>query len=428
VLVAAGAALIAAGLAGEGGTGAAVVGGGIFRVLIGVALLSPILGRPVLALIGRLYRPLGAVGRLATQNALRNPRRTAATASALMVGLALVSTMSVLGASVNASIDKTIDDSLVADYVVSNAIGAPFSPTVAGQIEKVEGVEAVAPFRYESATIDGKEAFLSATDPVAFSRALELPVETGSLDDLRGSSIALATGTAENLGVAAGDTLRLEFASGAQELSVAATYDLSPAVGEYLVPISVLDAAEIRPADSYVYVLRDPSAPSAQVYDAVNEVVADLPTVTLKDQEQFKAEQREGVNQALYLIYALLGLAVVIAVLGIVNTLALSVIERTREVGLLRAVGMSRRQLRRMVRLESIAIAVLGAVLGVVMGIVFGVVLQRAVADQGIQVLSIPVLSLGVFVLLAALVGVLAAVLPARRAARLDVLRAVTTE
>jgi len=397
-------------------------------VLIGVALLSPILGRPVLALIGRLYRPLGAVGRLATQNALRNPRRTAATASALMVGLALVSTMSVLGASVNASIDKTIDDSLVADYVVSNAIGAPFSPTVAGQIEKVEGVEAVAPFRYESATIDGKEAFLSATDPVAFSRALELPVETGSLDDLRGSSIALATGTAENLGVAAGDTLRLEFASGAQELSVAATYDLSPAVGEYLVPISVLDAAEIRPADSYVYVLRDPSAPSAQVYDAVNEVVADLPTVTLKDQEQFKAEQREGVNQALYLIYALLGLAVVIAVLGIVNTLALSVIERTREVGLLRAVGMSRRQLRRMVRLESIAIAVLGAVLGVVMGIVFGVVLQRAVADQGIQVLSIPVLSLGVFVLLAALVGVLAAVLPARRAARLDVLRAVTTE
>ena len=428
VLVAAGAALIAAGLAGEGGTGAAVVGGGIFGVLIGVALLSPILGRPVLALIGRLYRPLGAVGRLATQNALRNPRRTAATASALMVGLALVSTMSVLGASVNASIDKTIDDSLVADYVVSNAIGAPFSPTVAGQIEKVEGVEAVAPFRYESATIDGKEAFLSATDPVAFSRALELPVETGSLDDLRGSSIALATGTAENLGVAAGDTLRLEFASGAQELSVAATYDLSPAVGEYLVPISVLDAAEIRPADSYVYVLRDPSAPSAQVYDAVNEVVADLPTVTLKDQEQFKAEQREGVNQALYLIYALLGLAVVIAVLGIVNTLALSVIERTREVGLLRAVGMSRRQLRRMVRLESIAIAVLGAVLGVVMGIVFGVVLQRAVADQGIQVLSIPVLSLGVFVLLAALVGVLAAVLPARRAARLDVLRAVTTE
>jgi len=164
------------------------------------------------------------------------------------------------------------------------------------------------------------------------------------------------------------------------------------------------------------------------VYDAVNEVIADLPTVTLKDQEQFKAEQREGVNQALYLIYALLGLAVVIAVLGIVNTLALSVIERTREVGLLRAVGMSRRQLRRMVRLESIAIAVLGAVLGVVMGIIFGVVLQRAVADQGIEVLSIPVLSLGLFVLVAAAVGVLAAVLPARRAARLDVLRAVSAE
>jgi putative ABC transport system permease protein len=150
--------------------------------------------------------------------------------------------------------------------------------------------------------------------------------------------------------------------------------------------------------------------------------------VTVQSQQEFSDAQRAGVDQLLYLIYALLGLAIIIAVLGIINTLALSVIERTREVGLLRAVGLSRRQLRRMVRLESIAIAVLGAVLGVVMGLVFGVVLQRAVADQGITELAVPGLQLVVFIVLAAVVGVLAAVLPARRAAKLNVLRAITTE
>jgi len=160
----------------------------------------------------------------------------------------------------------------------------------------------------------------------------------------------------------------------------------------------------------------------------IDAVIADLPTVTLKDQAQFAAEQRAPVDQMLVLIYALLGLAVVIAVLGIINTLALSVIERTREVGLLRAVGFSRRQLRTMVRLESMVISLLGAVLGVGLGLVFGVALQRSQSSSGIEVLSVPFGQLLIFVVLAALVGVLAAVWPARRAARLDVLRAITTE
>jgi putative ABC transport system permease protein len=166
----------------------------------------------------------------------------------------------------------------------------------------------------------------------------------------------------------------------------------------------------------------------AELGTKLDDLVEDLPTVTVQDQEEFTESQRAQVDQLLYLIYGLLGLAIVIAVLGIINTLALSVIERTREVGLLRAVGLSRRQLRRMVRLEAIAIAVLGAVLGVVMGLVFGFVLQRAVADQGITDLAIPGWSLAIFVVLAGVVGVLAAVLPARRAAKLNVLRAITTE
>ena len=160
----------------------------------------------------------------------------------------------------------------------------------------------------------------------------------------------------------------------------------------------------------------------------LEERLVDYPNVVLKDQTAFKEEQRGQVNQLLYLIYALLALAIIIAVLGIVNTLALSVIERTREIGLLRAVGMGRRQLRRMVRLESVVIAVFGALLGLGLGVLLGVTLQRAIADEGVDVLSIPIGLLLVFLVVSGLVGVLAAVWPARRAARLDVLRAVTTE
>jgi putative ABC transport system permease protein len=197
---------------------------------------------------------------------------------------------------------------------------------------------------------------------------------------------------------------------------------------EYLTSLDALSAAGLLPADNVAYVVREPGADAASVRAGIDAVIADLPTITLKDQAEFAAEQRAPIDQMLMLIYALLGLAVVIAVLGIINTLALSVIERTREVGLLRAVGLSRRQLRTMVRLESMVISLLGAVLGVGLGLVFGVALQRSQADSGIEVLSVPVVQLLIFVALAALVGVLAAVWPARRAARLDVLRAITTE
>ena len=428
IVVVLGAGLMVLGLAGEGGAGAALVGLGILLVLLGVAALSPVVGRPVLHALGRLYAPFGMVGRLATQNSLRNPRRTAATASALMIGLALVATMSVLGSSANASIDKMVKENLAADYVISNAIGAPFSPGIAEQAAQVDGVAEVASYRGMPVDVDDQEIWGGATDPEAFTQMIDATVTDGSLGDLGDSTIALDSGTAEDLGVAVGDSIDLEFPGSTQPVEVVATYDDNPAMGQYVVPISVFDAAQIRPADSYVYILREDDASETQVRADLEELVENVPTVSLKDQEEFAGEFKASINQLLFLIYALLGLAIVIAVLGIINTLALSVIERTREVGLLRAVGMSRRQLRRMVRLESIAIAVLGAVLGVVMGVVFGVVLQRAIADQGLDVLSVPYVSLGVFVLIAAIVGVLAALLPARRAARLDVLRAITTE
>ncbi|MGH3496388.1 MAG: ABC transporter permease [Nocardioidaceae bacterium] len=429
VLVVLGIVAMVVGFGGSGGGALLAVGLGVLAILVGVALLSPIIGRPVLQVLGVLYRRVfGTTGALAAQNAVRNPRRTAATASALMIGLTLMSAMSVFASSTNASIDKEIAKDLTADYIVSNVISSPFSPTVAKQIATVPGVGQVAAVRGTEAKVNGHKQFSEATDITSFTHMFAFTTSSGSLSGLHGSTIALETKEAKSLKVRVGDTVSMAFPVTTERLKVVATYDNIPGVATYLVPFSVFDAAKLQPADMSVYVTRAPGASAAAVTAGINGVIKDLPTVTLKDQKQFADQQKAGVNQVLYLIYALLGLAIVIAILGIVNTLALSVIERTREVGLLRAVGMSRRQLRRMVRLESVAIAVLGAVLGVVMGVAFGVALQQTLASQGIAVLSIPVAQLIVFVVLAAIVGVLAAWFPSRRAARLDVLRAITTE
>jgi len=254
-------------------------------------------------------------------------------------------------------------------------------------------------------------------------------MDSGKLGDLVGQTVLVERNRAKDLGLTVGDSLKMSIGGKEAGYPVVGIFEGLPNIGsEYLTTLDAVTAAGMTPADNYAYVVRSPGADAASVRAGIDSVIAGLPTITLKDQAEFAAEQRAPIDQMLMLIYALLGLAVVIAVLGIINTLALSVIERTREVGLLRAVGLSRRQLRTMVRLESMVISLLGAVLGVGLGLVFGVALQRSQADAGIEVLSIPGGQLLIFVVLAALVGVLAAVWPARRAARLDVLRAITTE
>ena len=407
-----------------------VLGLGVVGVLVGVALLSPVIGRPVVGAIGASYpRLFGAVGRLARENARRNPRRTAATASALMIGLALVSTMAVLGQSAKASVDADVASDLDADYVVSNAIQQPFSPAVARDVRAVAGVERVVPVRFASAKLGGERTFVAGSDGAGLQRTISLRGADGSLAGPGGSQVLLASDLAAQRGWGVGDDVTLGLPGGPQRLSVTGTYEPSPLMpASAVVAPATLERGGLRPADSTLYVLRSPGASSTQVAAGLDRALADLPTVTVKDQAAYADEQRAPVDQLLAIVYALLALAVVIAVLGIVNTLALSVIERTREIGLLRAVGVSRRQLRRMVRLESVAISVLGAVLGVVLGIVFGVSLVRALSDQGLSVLAVPGGQLVAFVVAAGVVGVLAAVLPARRAARLDVLQAISTE
>jgi putative ABC transport system permease protein len=423
-----GAGLMVAGLAGSGGTGATLVGIGVFAILMAVALMSPVIGRPVLHALGGGYRRMfGTVGTLATQNSLRNPRRTAATASALMIGLTLVSTMSVLGASVNASITAGVDKQFTVDYLLSNPVGTPFSPKIAEQARELPGVGEVAASQWLPAKVGKETRYLSATDVARTASMFELERKDGTLDVGPGEIVLSEKGT-DDFGAEVGDTIRLTFPTGTQAVEVVGTYADSEAVGDALVPFSLVTAAKLPRFDSTVAIDAAPDATVASVGDELRTLVEDVPTVNVQSKTEFAKAQRANVDQLLYLIYGLLGLAIIVAVLGIVNTLALSVIERTREVGLLRAVGLSRRQLRRMVRLEAIAIAVLGAVLGVVMGVGFGIVLQQAIADQGVTELAVPWLRLLAFVVVAAVVGVLAAVFPARRAARLNVLRAITTE
>jgi len=429
-MTALGAAAMGVGLFTDIANAIAYIGGGILFVVLGVALASPLVGRPVVALVGVLYRRMfGTVGHLAEQNATRNPRRTAATASALMIGLTLVSMMAVFGQSAKASVDKTIGNSISADYVVSNAVGVPFSPTIADQVAKVPGVGAVARFRYSQAKVGGETTQIGGIEPAAFAEAMKVTMDSGKIGDLTGQTLLVERNRARDNGLKVGDAVKMSIAGAPASYRVVGIFEGLPNIwSEYLTSLDAVSAAGLVPADNLAYVVRSPGADAAAVRAGIDSVIADLPTITLKDQSEFAAEQRAPIDQLLMLIYALLGLAVVIAVLGIINTLALSVIERTREVGLLRAVGLSRRQLRTMVRLESMVISLLGAVLGVVLGLVFGIALQRSQADSGIGVLSIPGGQLVVFVALAALVGVLAAVWPARRAARLDVLRAITTD
>jgi putative ABC transport system permease protein len=430
VLVVLGAAAMAEGGGMSGNRGLLVLGGGMLAVLVGVALLSPWLGRPLTRAFEAGYRRVfGTVGVLAAQNSLRNPRRTAATAGALMIGLTLVTLIAILGRSAAASTDAAVERTLTSQLVVSNVVNTPFSTSVARRIRALDGVRSVAQLRTAVAVTGGRRVYVGAVDPRDLGLALAVPMQAGSLLALGPGTVAVSTATAHERGLGVGDAVTMRFQGGTMRLRIVALLGSgTPLPGDYLVTPDTLVRGGLRPMDSLLFVTTTGRGVTDHVRAEIDTVLAGLPTVTVKDRGGYAQQQRQQISLFLDFVYALLALAVVIAVLGILNTLALSVVERTRELGLLRAVGVSRRQVRRLVRLEAVVVAVLGAVLGVATGLVFGVALQRSLADQGVDVLAVPWRQLAGFVVLAAAAGVLAAVLPARRAARLDVLQAVAAE
>ncbi|WP_040339505.1 ABC transporter permease [Candidatus Blastococcus massiliensis] len=419
--------LVTGSMSEDGSTAASLVGLGALLLILGATALSPVLARPFLGAVGAvLPRVWGTTGRLAQENAVRNPRRTAATASALMIGLALVSAFSVIGASTNASIEKLIAGSVRAEFVVSSAVGQPFSPDVASRLAEVDDVEGVMPLRWGQAQLDEQTTFLTAVDPGGLDRSIELTWVDGSAEGLGNSGLLVDEATAQGRGWGVGDTVDVLTLDGReQELTVSGIFESNQVIGSTVVSLDTLSGAGGVPLDRFLFVgLADGAAP-ADVRSGLDEVLTAYPIVELKDRTEFQDEQKGQVDQLLLLINAMLVLSVIIAALGIVNTLAMSVIERTREIGLLRAVGLSRAQLRRMVRLEAVVISIYGAVLGLVLGTLFGVALARALEEQGITELVVPIPRMAVFLLVAALIGVLAAVGPARRAARLQVLDAI---
>ncbi len=431
VLAVLGVAAMAAGLLDLGGNALVEIGGGMLAVLVGVALLSPLFARPVISVFDVVFRPFGMVGRLAAENSRRNPRRTAATASALMVGLALMAMMSIFGASASASTDATLKNAYRSQLVISNAVGTPFSPAVAEEARDIEGVRTAASLRFSQAEVKGDgRVGVVGVDPQDYGDVIaDVPFLTGALSDLRAGKVLVGRKQADQLGIGVGDDVEMTFQAGTQTLQVAGVFDQGSGIpASWVVSQDTLARGGVKQLDSIVFLVTDRGADQAAITDRVEAITRDLPTVKLQSTQGFADEQRQQTTMFLNFINVLLAFSVLIAILGVVNTLALSVIERTREVGLLRAIGMSRRQLRTMIRLESIVIAVFGALLGVTMGVAFGVGLVRSLRDEGITDLAVPLPTLLAFGVAAVVIGVVAAVLPARRAARLDVLDAITTE
>jgi putative ABC transport system permease protein len=412
---------------------ASLLGFGAVLMMFGFALLAPTLVRPLSALVGK---PLpGLTGHLATENARRQPQRTAVTASALMIGVALVVFVAIFAAGIRATINEGIDKQVRAAGIVTHQDG--FSPLPNGVVEdlqKVDGVAAVSPIRFETGKLvsDNKNLGVTGVDPRTVAQALSLEWKQGSsqaLSRLTPDEAVVSQDWADSHDVKVGDDISLITPRGKEvTYKIAGTYDAQVGlIGDVTVSNESLVNDWESKDIAFAMVVSSPGTNADQLRRAEDQALKPFPTAKPQTIAEFKDEQNKGVNGLVTLIYALLALSVIIALLGIVNTLALSVHERTRELGMLRAVGMSRRQVKRMIRAESVITAAIGAVLGTVLGIVFALIVSRPLAADGF-VFSLPIGSLIAVFILAGLAGVLAAFPPARRASKVDVLRAVTTE
>jgi putative ABC transport system permease protein len=403
-----------------------LVGIGAAALFIGVATLSPALARPLSSVIGRpLPRLLGVAGKLGRENSMRSPRRTAQTAAALMVGLALVSAMAVFGASLSKSATSSADQAISADLIVTPTGSGELSNSVPATASAVPGVTASSavyqgPFEFQN-TLTSLTAV--STDHLADTVILRMTAGTPAA--LAQGELLIDSTTATSKHLSVGDSVQARFArTGPTVLRIGGIYQANALIGSYLVSAGFF-GAHYSPQPPGALLLR---TNGAAVDNAVTKALAPYQNLQVQTRAQFEQSQVSAVNQLLGLVYALLGLAVIIALIGIVNTLMLSVFERTREIGLLRAVGMRRRQVRAMIRSEAVILAIFGAIVGIVIGTVLGLALVASLRQQGITETVVPVSNLVIFLLLAALLGLVAASWPARRAARLDVLAAIATE
>jgi len=426
----AGLVLLVLGLVGPGGNRLLEVGVGAAIVFIGVAMLAPLVAGPLARILGAPLPALqGITGQLGRQNAVRNPRRTASTASALMIGVAMVTVVATLGATLGATFGRVIDQSIKSDYIVTTSgnNGGGFSPDLVRSLRAVPELATVAGGREARWHLGTTTERLTAIDAQGADQVLTFQMMSGSESALIKGEVLVDSAEAKSKHLSLGATLDMGFdTTGVQHLTVGGTYAPNQLLGKFVVSNAVYDQ-NYPPGGLLDFALVKDRAPAATALAAIKAVTKSYPTVSVQDQASFKAQQKKQVNQILTFVFVLLFLSILIAIIGIVNTLALSVIERTRELGLLRAVGMRRRQVRRMIRGEAVIVCLIGALLGIVVGLALGLALVAAIHFSTAKVISIPVATLVVVLIFAAVAGVLAAIFPARRAARLDVLEAIAT-
>jgi putative ABC transport system permease protein len=419
--------LVAGAVAEPGGGAAALIGVGALGLILGVLLGAPALSRPVIAVLGAGLGPVfGTVGRLARTNAVRNPRRTAATAFALTLGLMLVTTIAVFGASAKKSINGLVDNDVTADYILTgpDAIGVPVAAAPA--VAKVSGVAATVELHFVQVKVEGRTEYGTGVDG-PLEQVLRVQMLQGSAD-LSGRNLLVSQKWAQDNGWGLGSTVAMQTADqNIVSTRIGGIYEDSQLLGNWLVSGQLY--RELTPsrlvADEVVLVKAAPGTDLAALRTGLERATDPLVVVQVQDREQFKGEGASQINALLAVLYGLLALAIVIAVLGIINTLALSVVERRREIGMLRAVGVLRPQLRRTIYLESMLIAVFGALVGVALGLAFGTLFVHTLREQGLNQVSVPVGQAVLMLVLAAIVGVLAALWPAVRAARTPPLAAI---
>jgi putative ABC transport system permease protein len=429
-----GAGLILLGLLLEIGNAIALVGVGALIGFVGVSMLAPLVAAKFARVAGApLPRYLGVVGRLAQQNAIRRPRRTAATASALMIGVALVSLIAVFQASAKAAVAEAFGEDFNTDFQVrlagfSDPRTAGLAPSLTSELREVADLEVVVRDRmgeYRSGP-DGSEKFLLGVDgPLA--AVVHFDMREGSAEGLGPGTALLSVAEADSFDVGAGESFQIQVPSGRFiDLTVAGIFEDSPIGVPLIIDLATYEANLSFNLDRFIYIKVAEGVDPEAIRPGIEAVTDEFPNSELTNTEELISDIEGQIDALLNLLVVLLGFAIIIALLGIVNTLALSISERKREIGLLRAVGMQRRQVRRMIRWEAVLIAVFGGSLGLVVGVLLGAAIVVSVG-QGLT-LAIPWTQLAIYVLIAGLGGVIAAIVPARRGARMDILEAIAYE
>ncbi|WP_406268862.1 ABC transporter permease [Streptomyces sp. NBC_00191] len=436
VIMLAGTGAILAGAAIGKDDGRMMIGGGAFLALIGIIVLIPLLSRPVIALARPLlHRVFGVSGKLAGQNAVRNPRRTGATASALSIGLTLVTGLTVIGVTLGQAIDKTTTDNIRADYMVTMAGGGGLDKSALTALEKAKGVSAVSPQQATSLQIKDEYHSVSAVTPGDVEKVFALQPVSGSMSTLGKGQIAVAEKTAKSNGWKAGDTLPVKFDARSEggktetrNLTVGAVYKDNEFLSPVLVSTSLIAPFETKPYILEIWVKTDGGASKANE-QALVDALGNNPAMSIMDRQDIRNMFGGMINTMLNIMYGLLAMALIIAVLGVINTLAMSVFERQQEIGMLRAIGLDRRKVKRMIRLEAVVISLFGAVIGIGLGSFLAWALGETLKSEIPEyTLVVPWDRIGIFLLLAGVVGVLAAMWPARSAAKLNMLTAIKTE